>query len=315
MLDIHAAHTLMRTFSRDALPDLNIAVLGALGMLAEGSDLPKLPSERGMLVVGSGNAASVGQIIYRAADAYVADESTYQDVLTRHRDALAGAVVVSASGGKHAVYIAAELARQQVPAWLITCNDDAPSREHVADDRVRVFPRMREPYTYNVSTYLGMLAAGEGARAADIAEYITQTAHPSIPVDTLSEYDAFYFVLPPGLSLLAPMLQKKFGELFGSRVSVRAYTTEQSKHGEFIVPSAAECLVDLTEGMMLPGAPRARIRLPLPEDAGYALGMAVCYYLIGCIQAQHPPYFKEHIGEYARSASETFGEQIDVIVS
>lgn len=315
MHDARAARTILDSFSEHELPDLDVAVLGALDMLAERrEELPLVPHLPQPLVVGSGNAASVGQILYRHTHALYADESTYAESLTRAPATPDEAVIISASGGKHAVSLAADLAKRDISTWLMTCNPDAPAAQHIVEGRTCIFPKNREPYTYNVSTYLGMLISGEGEDPVGISEHIVRQVLPAVSAGALREYDAFYFVLPPDLILLAPMIRKKFGELFGSRVSVRALTAEQTKHGELVVPSATECFISLGEepAAIAPGA--ARIHIPLPAAYSYATGMAVCYYLIGCIQRQHPPYFKEHIDAYARAAANLFHEHITVIV-
>ena len=68
-------------------------------------------------------------------------------------------VVLSASGAKHAPRIVDTAHQYQKPVTLLTNTANAPAQMQLnnAADRVYVFPKNREPYTYNTSTYLGMI--------------------------------------------------------------------------------------------------------------------------------------------------------------
>src|SRR3989344_1638876 len=137
------------------LINLDQAFLNALKLFQE-QRLPtlKLPSFKRLLVVGSGNAAVTGKILFQGTDAVFADESTYLQKLNVVKS-IDGAVIISASGGKHAPIIAKELQKRKKKVILLTTNINAPAREYV--DEMIVFPKQSEPYTYNTSTYLGMI--------------------------------------------------------------------------------------------------------------------------------------------------------------
>jgi hypothetical protein len=57
-----------------------------------------------------------------------------------------------------------------------------------------------------------------------------------------------------------------------------------------------------------------RLNLNLPKNCGYAGFIACAYYLIGQIQKQNPPYFKQNIKDYVKKASKLFNQKIDVWV-
>ncbi len=40
------------------------------------------------------------------------------------------------------------------------------------------------------------------------------------------------------------------------------------------------------------------LALPLPPDASYGAMMATAYFVIGAIQAQFPPWFRDHMSDY-----------------
>lgn len=312
----HTYRELMREFKEDSLPDLDTAVLAALELFAEVAPPAfPLPDMLRPLVLGSGNAGVVGRMLFESVDAYFADESTCKRALSQHPD-VASAVIVSASGAKDADDMARTLAERQIPTWLLTNNTHAPARECLEPERTFVFPKNREPYTYNVSAYLGMVLAYTHEDVFGIVQHITDTTAKLVP-ETLSRFDAFYFIIPPQFILLKEMFLTKFDELFGARVSARVFTLAETKHAKTVVPSETECFISFGEENTPPaggfGEEKTRIHIPLPENAGYAAMMAIGYYVIGQIQKQHPPYFKENIAAYVKRASELFEEAISVI--
>jgi hypothetical protein len=311
MLDIN--RHILATFTEDAMPTLDVAVLGALEMLAK-TEVPVL--EMGTmgtpLVIGSGNALATGRFLFARTRAIFASESVYEERLAQHREYITSAVVISASGGKHAVGIIETLASQGIETWLFTNNPTAPARRCVADDHVLLFPKNREPYTYNTSTYMSMLAALSGERAEDIFRFIEREVNNVLP--DFSDYDSFYFIVPPQFATIREMILAKFDELFGSKVSARVFSLEETKHAKTVVPSLAECFIALGEENDLFGHEEHRVFVPLPADAGPVAFMAVSYFVIGQIQKDHPPYYMENIHAYTERASEIFRQDISPIV-
>ncbi len=104
----------MEMFDASAFPDLDECVLNALDLF-ERNGLPQLSlgEYKRPLVVGSGNAAVTGRILFNDKDAVFADESTYSRKLEAV-NGIDGAILISASGGKHAPGIAKNL-NQGIP--------------------------------------------------------------------------------------------------------------------------------------------------------------------------------------------------------
>lgn len=305
---------ILARFDECSLPDLDVAVLGALELFQDVA-VPELPSaELGTpLILGSGNAAEVGKILFEDRDAYYADESTYEIELAKHRKKITSAVIISASGGKDADGIAKKLAEEKIPAWLLTNTPESPAAAYVDPSRLRIFPKNREPYTYNVSTYLGMLLAKTKEDPRAMRASMDASVVEAIP-EMLEQYDAFYFILPPQFILMKDMFLTKFDEIFGAKVSARVFTPAQTKHAKTVVSSDTECFISFGKENTLFGKEKNRFHIPLPENADYAALMAIGYFVIGRIQKQHSPYFKDNIAAYARQASELFGETISIIV-
>lgn len=304
----------LSTFDLESLPNLDLVTLGALERFSTAT-LPKVDfaSFQHPLVLGSGNALAVGRILFNEHDALFADESTYLERLRNAREGIRTAVIISASGRKHSVAIAKELALRNITATLFTTNSDAPAMEHVDTKRVFVFPKNREPYTYNTSTYLGMLFAKTGEDPNALLAFIEKEVASALP-DTLASYTSFYFIVPENLHLVRPLILTKFDELFGPMVAGRAFTYEQSKHAKTVVNADTECFVSFGKPNEIFGNKEARITIPLPEDVGYAGMMAIAYYVVGRIQAAHPPYFKKHIAAYVKNAVKYFGHELNAIV-
>lgn len=88
------------------------------------------------LVVGRWNAAFKVKILLEKADAVFADESTYEAKLASIRG-IDGAILISASGKKHAESIARDLKTPGYDRRLLACNPDAPAATHF--ERTKVF--------------------------------------------------------------------------------------------------------------------------------------------------------------------------------
>lgn len=304
---------LLETFTEENLPDLDEVTLGALELFSD-TVLPNIDFSRFArpLVVGSGNAAVTGKLLFSDVDAIFADESSYKEKLNTIQG-IDGAVLLSASGGKHAIEIAQELTKRSLPTFLLTNNSDAPAKDFLPEENVHIFPKNREPYTYNTSTYMGMILSKTGENASDILSFITSEIAPVIP-QNLSEYDAYYFIVPPQFNEVREMFETKFNELFGPLVMGRIFTVEQTKHAKTVIPLDTELFVSFGEENTIFGKPENRLTIPLPADAKYASMMAIGYYCIGQLQKQLPPYYKERIGEYVQESSKSFGSTITAIV-
>ena len=306
---------ILKTFDLDHIPDLDVAVMGGLELF-QNTPLPKM--ELGVyqrpLVVGSGNAEAAGRIVFQDLDAVFASESSYEDKL-KHIPGIDGVVLVSASGEKHAPIIARTAKQYGKHVTLITNTpQSSASREldhqHAYDEYI--FPKNREPYTYNTSTYMGMIMGASGEDPSAIAQFVKDRV-ASVAFPDFAQFDKFFLVVPPKFSDIARMLEVKFIELFGRRMARDVETSEYMRHATTVVPSD-ELFISFGLKDAPWGAPQQRLSIPLPDGAGYAAMMAVGYWVIGQIQKKHPPYFKENLAAYTQEASKLFGYTIAPIV-
>lgn len=303
----------LETFTIESLPNLDTVVLGALELFSSTPlpDLGTIPFKR-PLVVGSVGAHVTGQIVFNTKPAVFADENNYQ--VKMQLPDIDGAVLLSASGGKHAIAIAEALKQRNIETYLVTNTPDAPASQFIPTEHVLVFPKNREPYTYNTSTYLGMILAATHEQPEAIYSFIADELAPSIP-QNFGSYHAYVLVIPPQFALLRELLETKFDELFGPRITGRVFTTEEIEHAKTVVHSDDELFI--TFGVDIPSEllqGSTHIALPTPPSTGYGGMMAVSYFVVGNIQRQHPPYFKDAVVSYAQTASKVFGHEIKPIV-
>lgn len=279
------------------LIDLDECVLNALQLFQE-VKLPQIKIDfKRPLVVGSGNAANTGRILFKDKDALFADENNFKEK-AKFAD---GCVLISASGGKHAPIMAKYLSKK-MDVILLTCNPDALAKEYA--EKTYLFPRRTEPYTYNTSTYLGMIFGSE--KSSSIISQIKK-----IRKKDLKRFTAYTIIIPPEFHLLKNMFQTKFDELFGPKIVGRIFTSEEMKHAKTIVSSEQELFISLGYDNKLWGSKRWNISISNPS---YPLLFAVGYFVIGKIQKSNPPWFKKNIAEYCRKTSKLFGHDIEPIV-
>lgn len=303
---------ILNTFTLDNLPDLDTVTLGALERLPK-EDLPDITTPfQKPLIVGSGNAIATGKIIFRDTEARFADESSYKTILKRVSD-IDGIVLISASGGKHALNIAADLKDKGLFVILFTNNPTAPAAQHLPEDNVRVFPKNREPYTYNTSTYLSQIMAKEDEKADEIRQFIEENIS-TLPFTNLGNFSAYTIILPTEFSELKEMLRTKFDELFGPKICGRVFTSEEIKHAKTVVHDEKELFISLGQENETYGSPDNRLYIPLPSNGSYTSAFAVSYYLMGQIQKSHPAYFKQNISGYCEEISRIFNQEIKPIV-
>lgn len=304
----------LQDFTLDNLPDLDTVVLGALEMLAD-KDLPEIDVSnfKRPLVVGSGNAEATGRVIFGESDAVFASESTVDEKLANISD-IDEVIIVSASGAKHAPIIAKAARQAGKHVTLITNSPNSPARQELAKDELtdHVFPKNREPYTYNTSTYMSMLLGYTRENPAAIYKFISENV-ANLQLPDFSKFTKYYLIVPTKFAGIITFLQIKFIELFGRNVARDVGTTESILHANTVAP-AEEIFISFGEPNDTWGKPENRLNVPLPDNANYAAMMAVGYYIIAQIQKAQPQYFKQNIASYCKFISQKFGEDIEPIV-
>jgi len=304
-------YEVMQSFTLKNIPCLDTCVLGALEFLSK-EKIPRIsiPYKR-PLVVGSGNAAITAKIIFKDYDSVFADENNLENNLKKIKS-IDGVVIISASGSKHAPIIAKVSKKYKKKLTLITSSKNSPAQKELEakKDKIYFFPKQREPYTYNTSTYLGMILGKTSENPKKIHDFI-ENKIDKISFPVLKKFDKYFIIVPPKFSKIRPMINTKFKELFGRQIARDVETSESIKHATTLVPSN-ELFISFGEKNSLYG--KNRLQIPLPKNAGYGSMMAIAYYIIGKIQNSHPTYFQTNLENYCKKASKIFKQKINPIV-
>lgn len=273
-------------------------VLLALGFFAKNPP-PSLNIDQYNLpfVVGSGNAYNTGLIIFSEKAALFADESNFKKTISAFEKLIKGglvkdAVIISASGGKDSVW-EIELAKQySLSTTLLTTKAESPAAKIA--DKVYVYRSIDEPYTYNTSTYMGMILSSSRENPLGIKKYVQSLIFPK----NFENYKAYSFVVPDKYMQICPMLDIKKSELFGPHLSMRAFSQGHARHAKFVIRSKDELVISLGRKNEFFGDPDHRWDIEIPENINFAGIMATTYYIVGKIQNSKPQYFKENISNY-----------------
>lgn len=248
-------------------------------------------------VIGSGNALNTGKIIFSNQAAIFADESNFRTMVSSYEEVIKkglirDAVIISASGEKDSVW-EVELAKEKgLKTTLLTCKP-ASSAAKTADT-VIAYKSIAEPYTYNTSTYLGMILSTTGEKAQQIKKFLESLNI----INAFGDYTNYAFVLPDTYLHVAPMIIIKDEELFGPHLMIRAYTEGHARHAKFIHRWDKELVISLGVKNGHFGEPGHRWDIQLPASASFGTIVAVSYYLCGLIQKAKPDYFIQHIEQY-----------------
>jgi len=267
-------------------------------------------------VVGSGNAYNTGLLLFAGKAAIFADESNFRPLIAAYKPVIEqkmirDAVVISASGEKDSVW-EVELAKEHGLRTTLLTTKSESSAAKVADD-IRTFHSIAEPYTYNVSTYMGMIMAGTKEDPRQIRDFIEQLTFP----EAFTSYAAYSFVLPDEFSAICPMLDIKKNELFGPHLGLRAFSDGHARHAKFVIRSPQELVISLNTENTSYGLPEHRWHITIPDNFSQAAVMAITYYIIGKIQSAKHPYYKENIEAYVTDyGPKAYGktEPFDLIV-
>ena len=163
-------------------------------------------------------------------------------------------------------------------------------------------PKIREPYTYNTSTYFGyMLTEDPTLDLSRLEEFIHREINKELSKVDFSKYKNFFIVIPDEFVLLREMLEVKFIELFGRKVARDVFSYEQMKHATTVVEDEDELFICFGNSKNTTYG-KNQIDLPIFDNTSYAAMMLVGYYVIGKIQTVLPPYFIESIDAYCEKA-------------
>jgi len=301
---------LIKNNNMEKLPDLDAIVLAGLDFFKKTSR-PAIALEQSgalTLVVGSVNAFHTARLLFNSRPAIFADESDLREKLTIFQaliknGSLREAIIISASGEKDSIWEIEAVKKYGLKTTLLTCRENS-SAGRLADISY-VFEKYPEPYSYNFSTYLGMILSFTRENPDKIKKYLLNIKQ----IPNFKKYTYFSLILPDKFRPIADMLMVKDDELFGPHSSLRAYSEGQARHAKFICPSKKELLISFQKNPYF-GLPENRWQLTLPKTAGPGLVLSLSYYLTGLLQKSRPPYFKRGLPEYClKTGPKPYGQK------
>jgi len=282
--------------TKQIIPDLDKIVIRGLDFFAKNRPSRLKLKPGAGFVVGSVNAYHTGRMLFGRQAAIFADEGNFRDQLKIYRPlikdkTLKEAAIISASGEKDSIWEIKAAKAAGLKTWLLTCSPESTGAGLA--DGFTAFKKIPEPYSYNFSTYLGMLLAGTGENPAAIRSFLR---HLKIRAG-FKRFSYFTFILPDKFKAIADMVMVKDDELFGPYSSLRAYAEGQARHAKFIARSPRELVISFGANPFF-GEPKNRWAIRLPKDANFGLVLSLSYYLVGLIQRQKPAYFKKGLLNY-----------------
>lgn len=278
------------------LDHLDTIVENTLTEFQKISDFPRIDFSQfsgNLAVIGSGNGAETGKIIFRKYPAFFATESDATDKIAQADQV----VIISASGEKHAPILATQAKTAGKVTYLLSSTHGSSADKIV--DASAIFPKITEPYTYNTSTYFGYIYGAEqwSYDLGRVADFIQSELSPLLQDIDFSQYKAFFVILPNEFALLRGMVETKFIELFGRRIARDVATYEQVKHAMTVVPCKDELFICFGNDTGTKYWPH-QIDLPIFDRENYGPMMLSAYWTVGQIQRAHPSYFMDNIEKY-----------------
>ncbi|MFA6171278.1 MAG: hypothetical protein WCW77_04210 [Patescibacteria group bacterium] len=250
-------------------------------------------------VVGSEGAYFTGHNLFAGRSAIHANESNFKSLIDSYSEIIKqglinDAVIISASGEKDAIWEIDYAKRNNLKTTLLTCSPESAGARIA--DQVIVYKKIAEPYTYNFSTYFGMVISVTGENPKKIKDFLKK-----LKISGHIKKSKYYsFILPDKYEYIAQMLKTKDDELFGPHSMVRAYTEGKARHAKFVVRSDKELVIGLGVKNKFFGQPDKRwdIKIPAWADTGFITSLG--YYITGLVQENNLPYFKKHIENYCK---------------
>ncbi len=202
-------------------------------------EYPKMEIKKtaGNIFVGSGNADNTGRILAREFGGAAFSVVDYQSFFVNCPEKDLNVYIVNASGGKDGVKMAQWLTENGRRPKLITSNPEPPAGEFLRPEDIFVFPAIKEPPTYNVSTYAAMLY---GILKEDISGAAQRIE--SLPVPDLRKYKFIFFLTADKYEPAGGAAKRKVAEtLAGLGADAGGYSN--AAHGMLLQPNSDRLVV------------------------------------------------------------------------
>ena len=281
------------------LPDLSVSVTSGLDFFIKNKPRRFRLPRTFRFVVGSAGAYNMSRMVFADQLAIFANEVNFSKILKIYRPLIKNrtikeAAIISASGEKDSIWQIREAKRAGLKTILLTCTPKSTGTRLAG--RSLLFNKNPEPYSYNFSTYLGMILATTGEKPENIKKFLKTIRIAK----KLKKYDCFTFILPDNFQPIADAINVKDDEIFGPYSKLRAYSEGEARHAKFICKSTRELVISFGKNKFF-GLPKNRLDIRLPKSTNYGTVLSAAYYIVGLIQAMGPDYFKKDLPDYCQN--------------
>lgn len=189
------------------------------------------------IFVGSGDADNTGRILAQNFGGCGFSVADYKRFFDNNPEKDQDIYIVNASGAKDGVKMAQWLTENGYQPKLITSNPEPLAGKFLKPEDVFVFPAIKEPPTYNVSTYAAMLY---GILKEDVPGLADKLA--SLRVPDLRKYKFVFFVTDDKYEIVGRMAKRKVAEtLAGLGADAGGYSN--AAHGMLLQPNPDRLVV------------------------------------------------------------------------
>jgi hypothetical protein len=202
-------------------------------------EYPKLEIKKNCrnVFVGSGNAANAGRILAREFGGAGFSVVDYQSFFKNCDDSDRDVYIINASGGKDGVKMAQWLTQNGRRPKLITSNPEPLAGKFLRVEDIFAFPAIKEPPTYNVSTYAAMLY---GILKEDISGADERIKNLKVP--DLRRYKFIFFLTDDKYEPAGRVAKRKVAESLAG-LGADAGGHSNAAHGMLLQPNADRLIV------------------------------------------------------------------------
>ncbi len=187
--------------------------------------------------VGSGDADNTGRILAQNFGGHGFSVVDYKFFFENNPGSDLNIYIVNASGAKDGIKMAKWLTQNGWQPKLITSNPEPPAGKLLMPEDIFVFPAIKEPPTYNVSTYAAMLY---GILKEDISGIVGRIKNLQAP--DLRKYKFIFFLADDKYEIIARVAKRKVAEtLAGIGADGGGYSN--AAHGMLLQPNAGRLVV------------------------------------------------------------------------
>ncbi len=230
----------MENLEEQKIETLDYYALQALENLPKW-EYPKLEIQKTgrNVFVGSGNADNAGRILAQNFGGAAFSVVDYQKFFDNCPEKDLNIYIINASGGKDGVKMAQWLTQNGWQPKLITSNPEPPAGKFLRLEDIFAFPAIKEPPTYNVSTYAAMLY---GILKEDISGAADRIKNLQVP--DLRKYKFVFFLCEDKYGVIGRVAKRKVAEtLAGLGADGGGYSN--AAHGMLLQPNSDRLVVCL----------------------------------------------------------------------